>query len=243
MTRNLWAIKSHFKRNKNCLLKIIKAPKYISPVTKEKVWNKNSHLPICDSVTIWMPIVGVFPSNSFSLVPLPWKIPLEEQHPADKCSKSLELCTSGRRYTVLSSHFRPCDVLPESCFQLLSYPRAYVCKTFNKRQIPLSCVQTDATFLADNSQHCWMLHVGSLCTPCCIFLDVVVFCCAKFETCQTLSTLQTGATLLANKSNVVGCYMMRPFAHPVAFCWMLLPVVAQSLKPVKLLAPCKRAQR
>ena len=88
-----------------------------------------------------------------------------------------------------------------------------------------------------------MLHVGSVCTPGCILLDVVVFCCAKFETCQTFSTLQTGATLLANKSHVVGCYMLRPFAHPVAFCWFLLRVVGQSLKPVKLLALCKRAQR
>ena len=35
-------------------------------------------------------------------------------------------------------------------------------------------------------------------------------------------------------SNIVGCYMLRPFAHPVACCWMLLRVVAQSLKPVKL---------
>ena len=113
-----------------------------------------------------MPIVGVFLSNSFSLVPLPWKIPLEEQHPEDKCSKSLELCTSVRQYTVLFSHFRPCDVLSENCFfQLLSYPRAYVWKTYNKRQIPLSCVQTDATL-------------------------------------------------------IVGCYMLGPFAHPVAFCWM-----------------------
>jgi len=34
--------------------------------------------------------------------------------------------------------------------------------------------------------------------------------------------------------NIVGCYMLRPFAHPVAFCWMLLRVVAQSLKAVKL---------
>ena len=168
-----------------------------------------------------MPIVGVFPSNSFSLVPLPWKIPLEEQHPADKCSKSLELCTSGRRYTVLSSHFTPCDVLPESCFQLLSYPRAYVCKTFNKRQIPLSCVQTDATFLADNSQHCWMLHVGSVCTPCCILLDVVVFCCAKFETCQTFSTLQraqhcwpTSPTLL----KVTCCVRLHTLLHFVGCC-------------------------
>ena len=28
--------------------------------------------------------------------------------------------------------------------------------------------------------------------------------------------------------------MLRPFAHPVACCWMLLGVVAQTLKPVKL---------
>ena len=42
--------------------------------------------------------------------------------------------------------------------------------------------------------------------------------------------------------NIVGCYMLRPFAHPVACCWMLLRVVAQSLKPVKLSAPCKRTQ-
>ena len=41
--------------------------------------------------------------------------------------------------------------------------------------------------------------------------------------------------------NIVGCYMLRPFAHPVACCWMLFRVVAQSLKPVKLLASCKRA--
>ena len=36
--------------------------------------------------------------------------------------------------------------------------------------------------------------------------------------------------------------MLRPFEHPVACCWMLLRVVAQSLKPVILLAPCKRTQ-
>ena len=46
----------------------------------------------------------------------------------------------------------------------------------------LGCVQTDASLLTNNSQHCWMLHVASA----------------------------------------------------VACCWMLLLVVAQSLKPVKL---------
>ena len=54
----------------------------------------------------------------------------------------------------------------------------------------LGCVQTDATLLTNNSQHCWMLHVASVCTPSCMLLDVV----------------------------------------------------AQSLKPVKLFAPCKRTQ-
>ena len=47
-------------------------------------------------------------------------------------------------------------------------------------------VQTDATLLTNNSQHCWMLHFASVCT------------------------------------------------HPAACCWMLLRVVGQSLKPVKL---------
>ena len=34
-------------------------------------------------------------------------------------------------------------------------------------------VQTDATLFANNSQHCWMLHVASVCTPCYMMLDVV----------------------------------------------------------------------
>ena len=33
-------------------------------------------------------------------------------------------------------------------------------------------------------------------------------------------------------ANIVGCYMLRLFAHPVACCWMLWRVVEQSLKPV-----------
>ena len=34
--------------------------------------------------------------------------------------------------------------------------------------------------------------------------------------------------------SIVGCYMLRPFAHPVACCWKLLRVVGLSFKPVKL---------
>ena len=38
--------------------------------------------------------------------------------------------------------------------------------------------------LSKRTQHCWMLHVASVCTPCCMLLDVVARCCAKFETGQ-----------------------------------------------------------
>ena len=34
------------------------------------------------------------------------------------------------------------------------------------------------------TQHSWMLHVASVCTPCCMFLHVVGSCFAKFETCH-----------------------------------------------------------
>ena len=47
--------------------------------------------------------------------------------------------------------------------------------------------------------------------------------------------------------NIVECYMLRPLAHSVACCCnvvaMLLGVVAQSLKLVKLLAVCKWTQQ
>ena len=40
-------------------------------------------------------------------------------------------------------------------------------------RVLLSPVQTDATLVANNSQHCWMLHVASVCTRCCMLLRVV----------------------------------------------------------------------
>ena len=33
---------------------------------------------------------------------------------------------------------------------------------------------------------------------------------------------KTDATLWPTTPNIVGCYMLRPYAHPVACCWMLL---------------------
>ena len=34
-------------------------------------------------------------------------------------------------------------------------------------------VQMDATLPHNNSQHCWVLHVASLCTPYCMLLGVI----------------------------------------------------------------------
>ena len=33
---------------------------------------------------------------------------------------------------------------------------------------------------AKGTQHCWMLLVASVCTPCCLLLHAVGSCCAKF---------------------------------------------------------------
>ena len=48
----------------------------------------------------------------------------------------------------------------------------------------LSPMQMNATLLSNNSQHCWMLRVASICTPCCMLLCIACSCCAKFETSQ-----------------------------------------------------------
>ena len=53
-------------------------------------------------------------------------------------------------------------------------------------------MQTDATILANNSQHCWMLHVASVCTP----------CCAKFETGQTFQPTTPNFLLFRDRRSV-----------------------------------------
>ena len=73
--------------------------------------------------------------------------------------------------------------LRRSIFQENKPPINLVSKQTNIEY--LSRVQTDAILLANNSQHCWMLHVASVCTPCCMLLDVVACYWAKFETGQT----------------------------------------------------------
>ena len=63
---------------------------------------------------------------------------------------------------------------------------------------------------------------------------------AELKGLCTLSPMQTGSTLLANNPKL--CWMLRvvPVCTP---CCLLLRVVAQSLKPIKLFATCKRTQQ
>ena len=56
--------------------------------------------------------------------------------------------------------------------------------------------------LANNSQHCWMLNVAPACTPCCMLLDVVACCCAKFETCQTFQPTTLNISLFRDRRSV-----------------------------------------
>ena len=81
--------------------------------------------------------------------------------------------------------------------------------------VSLSCVQKDATMLANNSQHCWMLHV---CTTCCMLLDVVACCCEKFETGQTFQPT-TPNIYFVPWSPKRSATMLDPFAQLFQHCW------------------------
>ena len=73
---------------------------------------------------------------------------------------------------------------------------------------------------------CFRLHT---------LLHVVGCCCAKFETGQTFQPTTPNISFVP-WSPKRSATMLDPFAHPVACCCVLLGVVAQSLKPVKLLS-------
>ena len=79
-------------------------------------------------------------------------------------------------------------------------------------------MQMDATLLSNNSQHCWMLHVASVCTPCCMLLDVVACCCAKFETSQTFQPTTPNISFVP-WSPKRSATMLDPFAQLFQHCW------------------------
>ena len=82
----------------------------------------------------------------------------------------------------------------------------------------LSLVQTAVTLLANNSQHRWMLHVASVCKPCCMLLDVVACCCAKFETSQNFSA-NNSQHFVVPWSLKRSATILDPFAQLFQHCW------------------------
>ena len=74
----------------------------------------------------------------------------------------------------------------------------------------LGYVQTDATLLANNSQHGWMLHVASVCTLWCMLLDVVAVKLFRQQlstfllVCDRQSIAQQCWICLHSSSNIVG---------------------------------------
>ena len=95
----------------------------------------------------------------------------------------------------------------QHCWELL--------RPFARSLIP---VQTDATLLANNSQHWCMLHVASVCTPCCMLLDAVACCCAKFETGQTFQPTTPNLSFVPWSPKRSGT-MLDLFAQLFQHCW------------------------
>ena len=68
------------------------------------------------------------------------------------------------------------------------------------------------------TQHCWMLHVASVCTPCCMLLDVAACCCAKFETGQSFQPTTPNISFVPWTSKR-SATMLDPFAQLFQHCW------------------------
>ena len=63
-----------------------------------------------------------------------------------------------------------------------------------------------------------MLHVASVCTPCCMLLDVVACCCAKFEISQTFQPTTPNISFVS-WSPKRSATMLDPFAQLFHYCW------------------------
>ena len=74
------------------------------------------------------------------------------------------------------------EIGPPSDFFLKNNCSKYICSKYCLEISKAPCKRT---------QHCWMFHVASVCTPCCMLLDIVVCCCTKSETGQTFQSTFT----------------------------------------------------
>ena len=68
------------------------------------------------------------------------------------------------------------------------------------------------------TQHCWMLHVRSVCTPCCMLLDGIGCCCVKFEIGQIFQPTTSNSSFVpwTPKRSAT---MLDPFTQLFQYCW------------------------
>ena len=125
---------------------------------------------------------------------------------------------------------------------------------FTGRNLCYTCVILDVIL---DIQHCWELlanNVASVCTPCCMLLDVVACCCAKFETGQTFQATTPNISFVP-WSPKRSATMLDPFAQLFQHCWghalqyktkkiaPLLGLTPQNLKYQKLCLSSKLTRR
>ena len=71
--------------------------------------------------------------------------------------------------------------------------------------------------------------VASVCTPCCMLLDVVACCCAKFETGQTFQPTTSNISFVpwSPKRSAI---MLDPFAQLFQHCWGRRTLITHGLQ-------------
>ena len=89
---------------------------------------------------------------------------------------------------------------------------------FNNKTTWAACKRTQHCWPTTPNINCWMLHVASICTPCCMLLDVVVCCCAKFETGQTFQPTTPNISFVPWSPNC-SATMLDPFTQLFQHCW------------------------
>ena len=100
---------------------------------------------------------------------------------------------------------------------ILYYPNSKLC--LNKSTVSSLPIQTDATLCwpTNNSIHCWMLHVSSVCTPCSV-LHIVGSCCIRLHTTANTEAKTPNIvdpTMLGVVASVCTCYAVTAIMHVI----------------------------
>ena len=126
----------------------------------------------------------------------------------------------------------------------LFYPWLVNMFNFSGKSSLVSPVQTDATLLAKNSQHCWMLHVACCCAkvetgqtfqPTTPNISFVPWSSKRSATmldpfCTALPTLLGPRTLITHGlQRLMGC-ILPTMRYRSQTCWELLHPFARSLR-------------